>query len=151
MFVTWQVENSFTKSQIMELYLNVIEFGPGIYGLKQAARYYFGKTADMLSPLEAVFLASLIPNPKRYHHQFARGEVSDRWRRHLRWIMGVMVERGKLTADEFADAAPYSPRFRSAEVDVSAQDDSADDDTPPLPEGFPPIPDDIGPATGDYN
>ena len=113
LFITWQLESNLDKNQIMELYLNVIEFGPGIYGIKRAARHYFGKQAGALSPLDAAFLASIIPSPKRYYYQFTRGEVTDRWRRRLRWIMRVMVDRGKITEEEFLDAAPYSPLFRS--------------------------------------
>ena len=128
LFITWQLESNLSKTQIMELYLNVIEFGPGIYGIKRAARHYFGKSPGDLSALDAVFLASIIPNPKRYYYQFTRGEVTDRWRRHLRWILRVMVERGKLSEDEFLDAAPYSPLFRS---NIRAQD--AEDTAPDAP------------------
>ena len=84
-----------------------------MYGIRHASHHYFGKHSSELSSLEAVFLASVIPNPKRYHHQFSRGEVTDGWRRHLRWIMKVMVERGKISEAEFLTSAPYSPLFRS--------------------------------------
>ncbi|MGM0575787.1 MAG: transglycosylase domain-containing protein [Myxococcota bacterium] len=112
MFITWQLESVLEKERIMELYLNVIEWGPGVYGIREAAAYYFGKYPADLSCLEAVFLASLIPSPKRYHHQYERGGVTDGWRRHLRWIMSVMVDRGKITEYEFLAAAPYRPEFR---------------------------------------
>jgi membrane peptidoglycan carboxypeptidase len=111
----------------MELYLNVIEFGPGVYGIRQAARHYYGKHPSSLSPLDAVFIASVIPNPKRYHHQFTRGQVTDRWRRHLRWIMRVMVDRGKLSEGEFLAAAPYSPLFRNRSPVVEPMPESLGD------------------------
>ncbi|MEE2779489.1 MAG: transglycosylase domain-containing protein, partial [Myxococcota bacterium] len=111
LFITAQLEGALDKDRIMELYLNVIEFGPGIYGLGPASLHYFGKEPLDLTALEAVFLVSLIPSPKRYYHQYERGEVDDAWRRHLRWIMKVMVQRGKLSEDEFLMAAPYSPEF----------------------------------------
>ena len=44
LFLTWYVEHHLTKERIMEIYFNVIEFGPGIYGIGRAARHYFGKT-----------------------------------------------------------------------------------------------------------
>ena len=50
----------------MELYLNTIEFGPGIYGAQAAARHYFGKNADQLNPYEAARLAVMLPRPKHY-------------------------------------------------------------------------------------
>ncbi len=114
LFITSQLEHALSKERIMELYLNVIEWGPGIYGVRHAARHYFGKRASELTPLEAVFLVSLIPNPKKYYWQFKRGEVTDGWRRHLRWIMSVMRDRGKISEGTYQAAAPYSPVFRGS-------------------------------------
>ena len=133
LFITWQLETALDKERIMELYLNIIEFGPGIYGIRHAAWHYFGKKPSELSALESVFIASLIPSPGRYYFQFQRGEVTDGWRRHLRWIMGVMVDRGKITAEEFAASAPFSPIFRgrAAPEDAEALDPLSD----PVPTG----------------
>lgn len=111
-FITWQLESALSKERILALYFNVIEWGPGIYGVRQAARHYFGKHPSELTPLDAVFLVSIIPNPKRYYYQFRRGEVTDGWRRHLRWIMSVMAQRGKISEETFLGSAPYSPYFR---------------------------------------
>ncbi len=55
-----------SKQRILELYLNVVEFGDGIYGAEAAARYYFGKPATALTAREAALLAALLPSPKRY-------------------------------------------------------------------------------------
>jgi membrane peptidoglycan carboxypeptidase len=112
LFITSQVETALGKERIMELYLNIIEFGPHIYGIKQASRHYFGKHPFDLTALESVFLVSLIPSPKRYYHQFTRGEVTDSWRRHLRWIMKTMRDRKKISDYDYVSAAPYSPVFR---------------------------------------
>src|SRR5687767_1521952 len=67
MFLTWYVEQSLSKQRIMEVYLNVIEFGPGIYGITRAASHYFGKTPGELTPPEAVYLALMLPSPVRRH------------------------------------------------------------------------------------
>lgn len=61
-----QLEAHLTKNRILELYLNVVEWGPGIYGCQAASQYYFGKTANELSPEEAARLASYLPSPIRY-------------------------------------------------------------------------------------
>lgn len=126
LFITWQVESAMDKDRIMALYLNIIEWGPGIYGIRQAARHYFGKHPSDLTALDAAFLASLIPNPKRYHHQFSRGAVTDGWRTHLRWIMRAMVDRGRLSEDEFLAAAPYTPVFRVRGGDGAEPDGGGD-------------------------
>ncbi len=62
--ITAQIEHSLSKTRILELYLNVIELGPRIWGVEPAARYYFNHSADDLTPFEAVFLASLLPAPR---------------------------------------------------------------------------------------
>ncbi len=53
------------KRRTLELYLNVIEWGPGIYGIESAARFYFKKSAAQLSPHEAASLAAILPNPRK--------------------------------------------------------------------------------------
>jgi monofunctional glycosyltransferase len=65
--LAWQLERTLTKRRILELYLNVAEFGPGIYGVDAAARRYFGRTAAELGPLEAAQLAASLPNPRAWH------------------------------------------------------------------------------------
>lgn len=57
------MESVWGKRRIMEVYLNVIEWGPGIYGVEAAARYHFNKSAKQLSRNEAALLASVLPNP----------------------------------------------------------------------------------------
>jgi hypothetical protein len=74
-FITWQLERSLTKDKILELYLNVIEWGPNIWGLAEAANHYFGKRPSELGVLEAAWLVMIIPNPRRYHEHFEKGQV----------------------------------------------------------------------------
>lgn len=67
-----------SKERILELYLNIVEWGPNIYGAEAAARHYFGTSAKNLGPSQAAFLASILPNPVRYgkrgYHLTARGQ-----------------------------------------------------------------------------
>ena len=65
--LAWQLERTLTKRRILELYLNVAEFGPGCYGVEAAARRYFGKSAADVTPLEAAQLAASLPNPRVWH------------------------------------------------------------------------------------
>jgi monofunctional biosynthetic peptidoglycan transglycosylase len=64
--LTVYLEYSLPKKRILELYLNVVEWGPGIYGAEAASEYYFSKPASDLSPDEAVSLASILPSPRRW-------------------------------------------------------------------------------------
>lgn len=64
--LTWQLEGALTKKRILELYLNVAEWGRGIYGAEAAARHHFDKSAADLTPEEAALLAAMLPSPRRY-------------------------------------------------------------------------------------
>jgi len=65
--LTWQLERTLGKRRILELYLNVVELGPGVYGVEAAARRYFGRSAAALGPAEAAQLAASLPNPDVWH------------------------------------------------------------------------------------
>jgi len=62
--IAWQLERALSKRRIFELYLNVAEWGPGIYGAEAASRHYFSKPASDLDPVEAATLAALLPSPR---------------------------------------------------------------------------------------
>lgn len=61
--ITYFLEKNLSKKRILEIYLNVIEWGDGVYGAEAAARTYFKKSASALSPSEAAYLAAMIPSP----------------------------------------------------------------------------------------
>jgi monofunctional biosynthetic peptidoglycan transglycosylase len=65
--LTWQVERALPKRRILELYLNVVELGPGIYGVGPAARTYFAKPSADLNEAEAALLAASLPRPRSWH------------------------------------------------------------------------------------
>ncbi len=102
--VTLGLEAAHPKARLLEIYLNVIEWGPGIYGLGPAARTYFGKDARDLTPKEAVYLASIIPSPRRYYTYFTRGELTDTWNARLVDLLAKMTEAGSLSPEGYAQA-----------------------------------------------
>ncbi|VEI57142.1 monofunctional biosynthetic peptidoglycan transglycosylase [Pasteurella multocida] len=61
--VTFMLETLWDKKRILEVYLNIAEFGPGIFGIEAASRYYFKKSAKQLLHSEAALLAAILPNP----------------------------------------------------------------------------------------
>lgn len=63
---TFMMERMWSKQRILEVYLNSVEFGDNIYGIEAATQHYFGKSSRSLSREQAVFLASILPNPKYY-------------------------------------------------------------------------------------
>ena len=76
--LTWQLERTLGKRRILELYLNVVEFGPGVWGVESASRRYFGKPAAELGDDEAALLAASLPSPAAWHP----GSTSAGYRRH---------------------------------------------------------------------
>ncbi len=65
LLIALKLERELSKQRILELYLNVVEWGPGIYGCEAASRHYFGKSAAGLGSADAAYLATILPNPKR--------------------------------------------------------------------------------------
>jgi len=65
--LTWRIERTLSKKRILEIYLNVIEWGDGIFGIEQAARHYYHKSASDLTAHEAATLAAVLPSPLRYN------------------------------------------------------------------------------------
>ncbi len=75
--ITLMLEAVMDKQRILEIYLNVIEWGNGVFGAEAAARHYFGVSAAKLSPEQAAKLAAMVPNPRYYDkHREARGMLS---------------------------------------------------------------------------
>ncbi|MDH5326540.1 MAG: monofunctional biosynthetic peptidoglycan transglycosylase [Gammaproteobacteria bacterium] len=65
--ITWAMEKNVGKKRILEIYLNIAEFGRGVYGVDAAARYYFGKPAGKLTQQEAIELAATLPAPVKHN------------------------------------------------------------------------------------
>ncbi|MBX3230546.1 MAG: transglycosylase domain-containing protein [Labilithrix sp.] len=98
--LTDYLEQIFRKDDLLELYLNVVEFGPDVYGVTQAAEHYFGRKPEELNVLECYFLASLLPSPIRYGKMWEKGEVSETWTRHLHALMAIGAKNGKISHAE---------------------------------------------------
>jgi len=71
--ITFLLESALGKDRILEIYLNIIEWGPDLRGLRPAARHYFGREPQALTPAEMAFLVSIIPGPIKYQSSFAHG------------------------------------------------------------------------------
>lgn len=103
--LTDYLEQTFSKDELMELYLNVIEFGPAVYGVTAATEYYFGRSPADLNLAESLFLSSVLPAPLRYGAMRDAAQVPDGWLRSLRSLMRIANKRGLVTDDELAESA----------------------------------------------
>jgi monofunctional biosynthetic peptidoglycan transglycosylase len=108
--IALRLERHLSKRRILEIYLNVVEWGPGIYGAEMAARAYFGKPAAEIGPLEAATLAALLPSPRAWTERrlLARRNV----------ILRRMARSGYITAADFElwRALPLSLRAQALEA-----------------------------------
>jgi hypothetical protein len=100
--LTMYLEQELTKEQILELYLNVVEFGPMIYGIGPAAHYYFETSANELSLGQALYISSILPNPKVQHFG-SGGAVSAGWMAYLHKLMKIAHARSHVSDEELEE------------------------------------------------
>jgi monofunctional biosynthetic peptidoglycan transglycosylase len=100
--LTWQLERNLSKRRMLELYLNVVELGPGVYGAEGASRRYFGKRAADLDEDEAAQLAAALPRPRTWHP----GSGS---RAYRRYVEAIKVRMAKATFLYKQVQAPADP------------------------------------------
>ncbi|MCJ8164852.1 transglycosylase domain-containing protein [Pontibacter sp. E15-1] len=127
--IVWLIENQnlVSKNRLFEVYLNIIEWGPNVYGAKDASRFYFGKQPSELNLAEAIFLTSIIPSPKRYRSSFdSYGNLRSYKGGYYRLIGGIMRRRGQISQEEYENLSPNVRLYgRARDLIVTAQDTSA--------------------------
>lgn len=111
LFLTYWMTRLVPKERILEVYLNVIEWGPGVNGVVEASTHYFGTAPSELSLAESVWLSSIVPAPVRRGAQRAAGAPADWSVRHSRDIMTGMESRGWITATELGKGMNADVRF----------------------------------------
>ncbi len=116
LFLSWYLEKNLTKERILEIYLNVIEFGPRIYGIGRAAHHYFGKSAKELTPRESAWFSSILPSPKRRYIHYCKGLPDPKWEQYIDRILKRMKERHRLTQEEYQKALYAELKFDRAEA-----------------------------------
>ncbi len=92
------------KERILELYLNVIEFGAGVFGVRDAARYYFDKEPAELSLLESVWLAAILPRPKHYHELHHTHGTTMVWTTRMDRLLDGVYSRERITTEQYEQA-----------------------------------------------
>lgn len=99
--ITWRLERTLSKRRIIEIYLNVVEWGDGVFGAEAASRRYFGKSAGDLTPMEACRLAVVLPSPRKLNPAGDKPYVESR----AEFIYDIMLRRG-IIEPEFEEASP---------------------------------------------
>jgi monofunctional biosynthetic peptidoglycan transglycosylase len=117
--ITWRIEQSLPKRRIIEIYLNVVEWGEGVFGIEAASARYYGKPAALLTAEEAAHLAAVLPNPRRYNPTGSSRYVE----RRTRIIYRIMVKRG-IVIPEYEDTMTDSGEASTPVPDPSATENS---------------------------
>jgi monofunctional biosynthetic peptidoglycan transglycosylase len=121
--VTRWLEQDLSKARILELYLNVIEWGDSVYGCEAAARHWYGKPAAALSEVEAAGLAAMIPNPRRINPRVS----PERHERATRRVLWLMAKAGYIARDVAGGGAEPPPPHEGA---LESEEDAEPPATP---------------------
>lgn len=131
--IVWLIENLniVSKNRMLEIYLNIIEWGPDVYGAKDASRFYFGKQPSELNLAESIFLTSIIPSPKRYRSSFDSYGNLRSWKSgYFRLIGGIMARRGLISQEDYENLQPNVRLYgRARDLIVTAPDANYEDTT----------------------
>ncbi|MBL7664281.1 MAG: penicillin-binding protein [Bacteriovoracaceae bacterium] len=107
-FISKSLEQNLTKNKILELYLNIAEFGPDIYGVGQASLHYFGKSAEKITASEGAFLALMLPSPRKHYLSIYKNEyLSEKNRKKLRRILRDMLHLEYISPEQYQAALKY--------------------------------------------
>ena len=108
LLLAWHIESTIPRYRILEIYLNIIEFGPGIYGLGDATRELFDKPVHELMPVDAAYFSAIIPRPRFSYQNFCTGQVDDVTLARMQRALTLLVNDGKLSVEDW-EAATSTP------------------------------------------
>jgi len=121
-YLAWRMEQELSKGRIIELYLNVVELGPMVYGIGNGAHYYFGKSASALTPRECAFLAAMLPGPRLAYNPYKNlGKVL----RRSDMILKLLLQKGVLSEGEYQTALAEQPNIAGMQRKVDKSIEAA--------------------------
>jgi len=139
--LVWLIENLrlSSKERMLEVYFNIIEWGPGVYGIGEASTFYFNKKPNQIQWNEAIYLASIVPSPKKFARKFDEQGNLKQMDGYYRLLSGIMVRRGQMPesvkdslianvklngiAQEFLKTPKDSIQKLSAETNLNEEDE----------------------------
>lgn len=118
LYLTLELEHAVSKQRILETYLNIAEWGPGIYGIEQAAQKYFHVSAKNLTARQGAILAFLLPSPTRLSRSIQNGVLSSFAQSRVNDIMSKLWMQGQISAEEYS--GEYTEENRGTQPDDSS-------------------------------
>jgi hypothetical protein len=111
LFLAWHIESSLSRYRILEIYFNVIEFGPGIYGVGRAVRELFGKPMYELMPADAAYFSSIVPKPRTSYRNFCNGAIDADTKTRMQRALTLMVNQGEISSEDWEVGATTQFEF----------------------------------------
>jgi hypothetical protein len=130
--IVWIIENLHlvSKERMFEVYLNIIELGPGVYGIRPASEFYFRKPPADLNLVESIYLSSIIPRPKGFRYTFdENGNLRDYFTSYFKLLSSIMVRRNQIPPMDTVNLKPIlkltgPAKKLLAKPDTTAREDS---------------------------
>jgi membrane peptidoglycan carboxypeptidase len=119
--LTWLIEHlsGLDKRRMLEIYLNIIEWGPDVLGADEATHYYFGHDATRLTVPEALFMATVLPSPAKWRWRFTpEGRLRDFERAQMHFIGRAMIAKGWLAPDQLPETDALDVELAGAAQEV---------------------------------
>ncbi|MBI3555437.1 MAG: monofunctional biosynthetic peptidoglycan transglycosylase [Deltaproteobacteria bacterium] len=104
LLLAMEIERKYSKKKILETYLNIAEWGPGVYGIEQASQRYFKKNPADLTAHDAAVLAFMLPNPTKYQHSVRDGELTAFAQKSVETILERMWKTGHISDEEYTSS-----------------------------------------------
>ncbi len=106
--VTRKLEGKLKKNEILEIYLNLAELGPDIFGVREAARHYFGKDPKDINAAEGTFIALMLPSPRgNYYKVYENKNLTKQSRKHINRVLRDMLFKEFITEAEYRQYSRY--------------------------------------------
>lgn len=125
-FLAKAIEEKYPKALILEKYLNLIELGVDLYGVKRAAQFYFNKPASDLEMLESLYMVTLIPSPKKTSKSFTDKKLSPWQVKKIKSLLHNFQRRGQIDPSERVQLENLIPQFPWDDIQTDIDSETSD-------------------------
>jgi len=129
-FWAGELEKTLTKSEILNFYVNMVEWGPGIYGIREASEHYFNVHPSLVTAKQAAFLAILLPSPVKYHSYFVKKELTPWAEKRVGQVLRVMNRMGFVDEETYKEALAEKLWGTTGQISVQTAESEVSEEEP---------------------